>query len=437
MRYALLFSQSHRAFRCAELEGVCRALSLDFADFSGVSSDAPVQFVDVSSVELVEGILSRCVLLKAAFEFYCQAGNYEELEPKVQAISAELKKYDVDDDSWALRVRPFGKKKGVHCVKQARVVAEWLPLEKAPIDLKTPKNKFVVLEQYASEKDAEPNQLFFGREIGEGQGIRKHHLNLQDRCYIGNTTMDPELAFLQANITAIRSASVVLDPFCGTGGLLLPAAEFGASVIGNEINYMVAHARGKSSRMGKKMLTDESVRGNFVQYDTEDRFLSLIIADTSRHGIWADRPIFDAIVADPPYGVREKSRKIGPKDRKEHWTLPGTPNDEHQVRFPEKQDYHLDSVFSDLLDLAAQSLVVGGRVSFWFPVVLDRYSEDILPQHPAFRLVANCEQGLTTRTSRRLLTYEKTRAPLPDEKATTSAPQFDEKTFRDVVFKAQ
>lgn len=37
------------------------------------------------------------------------------------------------------------------------------------------------------------------------------------RRYIGNSTMDPELAFIQANLVLSRPGSLVLDPFCGTG----------------------------------------------------------------------------------------------------------------------------------------------------------------------------------------------------------------------------
>ena len=38
----------------------------------------------------------------------------------------------------------------------------------------------------------------------------------------------------------------MLDPFVGTGGLILPPAEFGANVIGAELNYQIARGIGKS-----------------------------------------------------------------------------------------------------------------------------------------------------------------------------------------------
>lgn len=58
-------------------------------------------------------------------------------------------------------------------------------------------------------------------QVGCGQGHLKNHYCLAERCYIGNTTIDPELSFLQANIAKAAIGSLVLDPFCGTGSFHL------------------------------------------------------------------------------------------------------------------------------------------------------------------------------------------------------------------------
>lgn len=243
--------------------------------------------------------------------------------------------------------------------------------------------------------------------------------------------MDPELAFIQSNVTSIRPDDLVLDPFMGTGGLLLPAAEFGAYTVGTEINYQIAKAIGRSSRHDMVVRSEEeSVKANFEQYGTERHYLSGLLADACWHDLWV-RPLFNAIVADPPYGIREKGRTIGKKPRKEHWTLVGS---EHEQHFPEKQPYSLEKTFTDLCDLAAKTLVIGGKVSFWFPVILESYSVDCLPVHPALRLVANCEQRLSRKTSRRLLVYQKIHESKADERAWYPANQYENGSFRDVIF---
>lgn len=72
-------------------------------------------------------------------------------------------------------------------------------------------------------------------------------------------------------------------------------------MLGTEIDYQIARAVGRSSRVGEKQLTKEhSVRANFEQYGLHDRFLGILIGDTSRHGLWrADADGYvGAIVAD-------------------------------------------------------------------------------------------------------------------------------------------
>lgn len=56
--------------------------------------------------------------------------------------------------------------------------------------------------------------------IGEGQRQLKLKYDIKKRKYIGNSTMDPELAFVQANLALCRQGLLAIDPFCGTGGIL-------------------------------------------------------------------------------------------------------------------------------------------------------------------------------------------------------------------------
>ena len=61
----------------------------------------------------------------------------------------------------------------------------------------------------------------------------------------------------------------------------------------------------------------------------------------------------------------------------------------------------------DLLDVSARLLRVGGRLVYFLPAAPEVYREEEVPRHPALRLVANSEQVLNARYSRRLITMEK------------------------------
>ncbi|PIC49895.1 hypothetical protein B9Z55_001010 [Caenorhabditis nigoni] len=42
------------------------------------------------------------------------------------------------------------------------------------------------------------------------------------------------------------------------------------------------------------------------------------------------------------------------------------------IQYQQKEDYDLEAAFCDLLNLAAMTLVMNGRVSFWYPVILEK-----------------------------------------------------------------
>ena len=61
----------------------------------------------------------------------------------------------------------------------------------------------------------------------------------------------------------------------------------------------------------------------------------------------------------------------------------------------------------DLLDTSARMLRTGGRLAFFMPAAPGAYHARDVPTHPALGPVANCEQVLSSRYSRRLIVLEK------------------------------
>lgn len=98
-----------------------------------------------------------------------------------------------------------------------------------------------------------PYEVFFGRLISYGLRQLIQKLSLKTRKFIGNTSMDPQLSLLMANQAKVNHGDIVLDPFVGSGSLLVAAAEFGAYVIGGDIDYMMLHAKTRPSRKKQKV----------------------------------------------------------------------------------------------------------------------------------------------------------------------------------------
>jgi len=101
----------------------------------------------------------------------------------------------------------------------------------------------------------------------------------QFRPYFHPTSMHPKIARVLVNLARVKKGDVVLDPFCGTGGILIEAGLIGCKMIGQDIsNEMV-----------------EGCKRNIEFYGLMGRIKK---SDTLKEKL----PQADAIVTDPPYG---------------------------------------------------------------------------------------------------------------------------------------
>lgn len=164
----------------------------------------------------------------------------------------------------------------------------------------------------------------FGRQVAEGPRIANTY-DVRTRPYIGTTTMDALISHITANAVHIMPGDRVLDPFCGTGSLLLPCAYLGADVVGSDIDgdclgalereALPASNRSKNSNFIRhtaalqELQVNGSALSNFFYYGLGDRVKGLFAMDAMDWcGEQAEFGVFDAIVSDPPFGIREKTR---------------------------------------------------------------------------------------------------------------------------------
>lgn len=229
-----------------------------------------------------------------------------------------------------------------------------------------------------------PRQVFVARRVADGCGHIGSKYSLKRRRYIGPTSMDAELAFVMANMAGVGKGDLVLDPFCGTGGIMVACKAMGAHVVGGDINILALRGKGHGT----------DVAANFEQYGLGGP-LGLLRADVLNSPIREGKlGWFDAVVCDPPYGIKEGMRVF-----REDTIAPGLGRNHFQgterVRF-------IDFLHG-ILQFAVQVLVVGGKLVYWLPTTPE-YCEMDLPTHPGLRLLFNCEQPLTTRMSRRMIT---------------------------------
>jgi len=240
-----------------------------------------------------------------------------------------------------------------------------------------------------------PWYAYATRVIGSGCYDLMHKYALTERKFLGPTTLTPELAFIMANLALADRSKLVFDPYIGTGGALVGVAHHGAKMIGFDIDWRIIFE-------GQPYLTFDQYglpRPEFLRADFSPEGRCLRELDICRN-------LFDAIVGDPPYGIRAGARKTG---HKEEGAAPILPH-HRESHVPQTRKYDGEEVIKDLMDAAAILLKPKGRLVYLHPIqsaVWKKDREAAMPSHPALRLLYCAEQPMRCGMSRILVTMEK------------------------------
>ncbi|MDR2830251.1 MAG: TIGR01177 family methyltransferase [Methanobrevibacter sp.] len=113
---------------------------------------------------------------------------------------------------------------------------------------------------------------------------KKHFMEVKPhkRPFFYPGSMHPKLARGMVNLSKVKEGDLVLDPFCGTGGILIEAGLIGAKLIGSDINWKMKNGTGIN--------LEHYGINDYKLYQLDVREMKLI-----------DR--VDAVVTDPPYGI--------------------------------------------------------------------------------------------------------------------------------------
>jgi len=114
--------------------------------------------------------------------------------------------------------------------------------------------------------------------------------------------MDSISAHLTANAALASRDMLVLDPFCGTGSLIIACASLGADVVGADIDgeclglapdptalpYLQRSKNVRFRRKGHVSQMEENILSNFRFYGLEDRLAARLAADAGR---WLEKDL--------------------------------------------------------------------------------------------------------------------------------------------------
>jgi tRNA (guanine10-N2)-methyltransferase len=377
-------------------------------------------------------LLGRCTLVRSVMELWGKGTTIPSCAQDTKTWTVEhslgrsiLKASVALAKSWKVTVHTLGTKYTVKEQEGMRFHFSFVDFA-GPVLMKDPTNEFVLIREIeldafgsplyprhlpgkilVQENDARPPLAsYFGRVLGGSRNVKGRggvdHYSLKKRAYLGPTSMDAELSFVMTNLGQVRKGTIAFDPFVGTGSILLSCALRGAYCIGTDIDTRVL--KGRSEK--------ENVFSNFRQFNLPRP--ELVRSDNAiyhRH-YRSDTPLYQSIVCDPPYGIRAGARKTGSRRAN-----PAPILDEHRHdHIPQTKPYNVSDVMSDLLDVAARTLVMGGRLVYIIPSFSDFNEETDLPCHDCLQTIHVCYQPLSAELGRRMIVMKKVKPYDPSQR---------------------
>ncbi|VDC06429.1 unnamed protein product [Peniophora sp. CBMAI 1063] len=438
-QYLIVFAQAHSDFRLPELRSVSELHGFDVGIPCDFDVTRPFGVVELESEEHARLLARRCILIKSIYEFYARGASYDELHAANALARPQWEKY-IADTSFKFFVNGYNQ--SIPQRRQREVIENFSYMDfLGKIDMKTPEVVLGCFEEYRDttgttrgkhDGDGDFREVFFGRLIEEGTArplLTK--FDVKKRAYFGNTSMEAEISLLMANQTLASPGKLVYDPFAGTGSMLYTSAHFGALVFGSDIDGR--QMRGKGGKPG--------IMRAAAQYEVDKRVLDLCTFDVTRNPLRCGG-FFDAIVTDPPYGVRAGAKRLGRKKARPGQGISGPRPDDNAPYIPPTKPYELSALATDLVLLARYLLRPRGRLVFFLPTVTEEYQEVDVEGLvcEGMEIVANSVQDFGA-WGRRLITMRKT------SEMEYPPPEFEEKIeevdghvpahrdFRDKYFK--
>ena len=433
-----------------------------------------ISFDGVENPDLCKKLIERCTLLKNIIKVYGEGSSMDEVIDDIEKNNMKEFKDEVESlKSFRFDIDFRGK------CETREIELEMINKFdkfgfKAKVDIKKAERIFVIFRNSVENqktKEIISTKYYFGIEMA-GKDEKKLHFYtkyvLTKRKYIGPTATDHLLSFLMANFAQIKEGQMVIDPFVGTGSLLIPPSHYKALCFGCDLDVRVL--RGYSvgyTRKSEEDKTPQKKQGNIFSNFDDYNFPrpQIIRQDINKPAFRKKNLFFDAIICDPPYGWRAGVRKTGltsnkkekrekrlekkrqknkdknkenndikddkdDKDNKDDDNNNDNENDKDDINNEDMNFFYFEkdgekkmflptshtsvnNIFDGLINFAIENLKIGGFLVCLFPVRKEKEEEDLVnhpinfPMHPQFKLVQACENINSRLRSRWCLTYRK------------------------------
>jgi len=230
-----------------------------------------------SSISPVSFLLDRAALVKEAGQVLAESSEADTLLSDVS--EDDLKRCVPSTCSFSVRTIPLGKEDGFKTRQgiEIQLGGRIKQITGARVSLDNPEVRILVFlsDESVMISTATSSKLRFNlrnREPGK-------------KPFFHPSMMNAFLARVMCNLAGVMPNEIVLDPFCGGGGILCEASLIGAKTVGMDLNWKLLEG-------GMKNLKEIGHNHSLVQGDI--RKLPVKICD--------------CVVTDPPYGRASSTR---------------------------------------------------------------------------------------------------------------------------------
>ncbi|MGZ7119813.1 MAG: DNA methyltransferase, partial [Methanobacterium sp.] len=271
MEIIFILSGEHETLPKAEITASLEALN---TSFSSIYDHDRVLILDIpdDATEVIETLGKRLAYTNEICRLIFETDNVS-LKDDVQNFEWEK----VISNDYAVRVKNINIDPDFNSqameIEIGGIIKASLG-EKAKVNLENPEKFLRII--FVDEK------IFVSERLVKRAKKHYYALKPHKRPFFYPGSMSPKLARGMNNLTRIKKGSIVLDPFCGTGGILIEAGIIGAKVVGMDID--------------EKMV--EGTRKNLKYCNIKD----YEVFKGDARNITLPYKV-DAIVTDPPYGI--------------------------------------------------------------------------------------------------------------------------------------
>uniref|UniRef100_A0A8C9LKV3 tRNA (guanine(10)-N(2))-methyltransferase TRMT11 n=1 Tax=Piliocolobus tephrosceles TaxID=591936 RepID=A0A8C9LKV3_9PRIM len=430
--------------------------------------------VNISNEDLWKNVISRSILVTGAIEIWAEGETYDVVLTDLMK-KKNLFENTLNNKKWCFYFNSFGKIFNQEEKTEKMNFFNILLENYKTVDLLNYEVQLGLLEEYSLKHNSTLKKIYFGKCIavrkynysliynkclGMGNPTKKTgnintsnsnndvckkkssnpkviwwtHYALNRRPILGPTTTDNELAFIMCNIAKIKKGNIVLDPFVGSGGLLMNCSIFNTICIGNDIDIRLLKGY-KLSYLNPHMQHKCNKKSIFQNFDYFNLTIPDIIVSDNSKPVWnfIHKPWVDAIVTDPPYGKRATVRICTKKNNshsshgksdidnvKTNTCFENNKNVENDQNNNIKKEktksllntetiiYNCESAVKDLLNIASRTIVDNGMLVFLYPIHLDRIEKEMeILMHPDFCLISHDLQVLTSYSGRFVVSMQR------------------------------